>query len=129
MPKNLPEEVLMRVDALAAKLGTTVEFLYSTLVADVSKRGLFMAGTLLIFGVSVAITGFVIGRNIMKTSIKKDKDSNRHSKQYEGTYVFGGVILSCGLCAGFIIAISSLGYWSQYFAPNVKAMEILSNLF
>jgi len=120
MPDNITQEVLTRVDALAAKLGTSVEFLYTVLIADVALKGLVVFVCMASIGLLVGLVGYLTGRSLFK----KAKDERSVDAEIGGYVVTGlGIVVGFGLIGG------SVAWLCDYAAPNIEVMRILSDLF
>lgn len=132
MPDNISEEVLSRLDALAAKMGTTVEYLWTVLVTDASRRGLYMAIAFVVFGLAIGLIGSLVGRRIIKSGQdvpEKSMNSHNYSTSPQAARYVGGwimiiisAVLTISFCGG------SIGWLSDYLAPNMAAMEVVSDL-
>ena len=123
MEHELQTEILSRVDALAEKLGTTAEYLWTSLNTGVSNS----AFAYIIFGASILAFGLLVFAIFFTLGLKLGKREERNlSESGMGFMVFGTV----ALVISFIICIGIIGSnLEKLMAPQIKSLEILKDLF
>jgi len=149
--ESTKDAVLSRIDALAEKMGTTAEYLWSSVVEDVSRRGLLFCalwGVVLVVGLVMARrgwTGMLRGSAMTeigtRTRLKKwpypclDKTPESELTTEEGVSIQTGEGMSLeesSLIMSVIGVVVALGgligtalNLSDLAAPHVEAWRIL----
>ncbi len=112
------EEVMTRIDVLAAKLGVTAEYLFGVYVkqayVEVMQFVAFFSVWIIVFGVTML-------------TLKKSMQTSWDNPTFCNISVIIGGILS--LIIGMVVLVESKGVFACYFNPEYFAFnKILSNL-
>ena len=102
---DMSKEVLARIDALAAKLGTTAEHLWASLVEDIQRRGFGMA---IVLGVCSLLFAAVAWR------MRRADDEDEYAILVSSTALF------------LLFIFWALTNLHTALAPNVEAWKILT---
>lgn len=127
--KEVLDSVLPRLDALAAKLGTTVENLWPALVGQ-AKVGAGVA----IFANLLGIVAALWLLSICKTSWN-DKAVDRYNNPSSALEhqsvrcVLPGILGIAGLVGAVLVLCCNLGGWvATFYFPQAEAVKTLSSL-
>lgn len=113
----MDEKMLERVDALAAKLGTTAEYLWQVMVEDVVRRGVVGAA---LFMIGAAAMSFVAWKLSVAARAYRPKNSLD-----DASFMLW---LSCGVVATIAAIFVGFGIESAMEAasPHITAWEYLT---
>jgi hypothetical protein len=113
------KEILARIDALAERIGTTTQYLWTALVEDIALQSIItLVASLLSLTVSALAAG-LWGPRLLRRGAKENNEG-----------VFGGGVAL--LVAGCLVGIISLGISAEaaqkIVAPRLEAMERLTDM-
>jgi len=93
--ENLPQEILSRLDALAAKMGTTIEYLWPIIIQQQYNKGIILLCLSILLGILFGI-GLYSSKKLYKRGVANK--ANRKSEPF-----FGFALCMFGLAMCFFI--------------------------